>query len=134
MAPSNRVSRRDDKPLQPARIEHTVLSDGGDWMATVDTREGDESFKSEVYMKIWQWDRKSSSWILNTRIDRPHGSKRVSGIAFRPGVRSADHLLLATVGEDGNIKTWRIRSLKTKSEVEGPSHVPGDCFGVLMPS
>ncbi|RDX51076.1 WD40 repeat-like protein [Lentinus brumalis] len=118
VAPSNRVSRRDDKPLQPARIEHTVLSDGGDWMATVDTREGDELFKPEIYMKIWQWDRKSSSWILNTRIDRPHGSKRVSGIAFRPGMRSADHLLLATVGEDGNIKTWRIRSVKTKSEVE----------------
>ncbi|KAI0719988.1 WD40 repeat-like protein [Cerioporus squamosus] len=116
VSPSNRVSRRDDKPLQPARVEHTVLSDGGDWMATVDTREGDDSFKPEVYMKIWQWDRKSSSWILNTRIDRPHGSKRVSGVAFRPGMRSADQLLLATVGEDGNIKTWRIRSVKTKSE------------------
>lgn len=122
MSPSNRVSRRDDKPLQPARVERTVLSDSGDWMATIDTREGDDSFKPEVYMKIWQWDRKSGFWILNTRIDRPHGSKRVSGIAFRPGMRSTDDLLLATVGEDGNIKTWRVRSVKTKSEgVEGAS-------------
>ncbi|RPD82358.1 WD40 repeat-like protein [Lentinus tigrinus ALCF2SS1-7] len=116
VSPSNRVSKRDDKPLQPARVERTVLSDSGDWMATVDTREGDDAFKPEVYLKIWQWDRKSGFWILNTRIDRPHGSKRVSGIAFRPGMRSTDDLLLATVGEDGNIKSWRVRSVKTKSD------------------
>ncbi|KAI0756804.1 WD40 repeat-like protein [Daedaleopsis nitida] len=116
VSPSNRVSRRDDKPLQPARVEHVILSDTGDWMATVDTREGDDSFRTEVYMKIWQWDRKSNFWILNTRIDRPHGSNRLCGIAFRPGMRCSEDLLLATVGEDGNIKTWRIRSVKTKSE------------------
>ena len=91
-------------------------------MATVDTREGDDSFRAEVYMKIWQWDRKSGFWILNTRIDRPHGPQRVSGVAFRPGMRSQDDLLLATVGEDGNIKTWRIRSVKTKADgIEGAS-------------
>ncbi|KAI0715399.1 WD40 repeat-like protein [Earliella scabrosa] len=116
VSPSNRVSRRDEKPLQPARVERVVLSDSGDWMATVDIREGDDSFRAEVYMKIWQWDRKSGFWILNTRIDRPHGPRRVSGVAFRPGMRSQDDLLLATVGEDGNIKTWRIRSVKTKAD------------------
>ncbi len=90
-------------------------------MTTVDTREDDAS-RPEVYLKIWQWDRKSGFWILNTRIDRPHGSNRMSGVAFRPGVRNQDDLLLATVGQDGNTKTWRIRSVKTKSEgVEGTS-------------
>ncbi|TBU63747.1 WD40 repeat-like protein [Dichomitus squalens] len=116
VSPSNRVSRRDDKPLQPARVERVVLSDSGDWMATVDTREAEDPPRPEVYMKIWQWDRKSGFWILNTRIDRPHGPTRLSGIAFRPGLRSQEGLLLATVGADGNIKTWRIRSVKTKSE------------------
>ncbi|OJT02754.1 WD repeat-containing protein 75 [Trametes pubescens] len=116
VSPSNRVSRRDDKPLQPSRVEHVVLSDSGDWMATIDSREADEMFRGEEYMKIWQWDRKSGFWILNTRIDRPHGLKKATGVAFRPGARTQDDLLLATTGEDGNIKTWRIRSVQTKSE------------------
>lgn len=91
-------------------------------MATVDEREGDDSFRAEVYMKIWQWDRKSGFWILNTRIDRPHGAKKVTGVAFRPGMRGSDDLLLATTGEDGNIKTWRVRSVTTKAEgLEGVS-------------
>lgn len=102
-----------------------MLSDTGDWMATVDTRDGDESFRPEVFLKIWQWDRKSGFWILNTRIDRPHGAKTVSGVAFRPGLRTQDDLFLATVGEDGNVKTWRIRSVKTRSDgLEGTSILP----------
>ncbi|KAI0652052.1 WD40 repeat-like protein [Trametes meyenii] len=116
VSPSNRVSRRDDKPLQPSRVECAVLSDAGDWMATVDSREADESFRAEVYLKIWRWDRKAGFWILNTRIDRPHGLKKITGVAFRPRARTQDDLLLATTGEDGNIKTWRVRSVKTKSE------------------
>ena len=101
-----------------------MISDSGDWMATVDEREGDESFRREVYLKIWQWDRKSGFWILNTRIDRPHGSKKMTGVAFRPGMRGADDLLLATTGEDGNIKTWRVRSVKTKADgLEGASNL-----------
>nr|VWO94276.1 Transcriptional repressor rco-1 [Ganoderma boninense] len=116
VSPSNRVSRRDDKPLQPARVERVVLSESGEWMATVDTRECDDVPHPEVYLKVWQWDRKSGFWILNTRIDRPHGPNRLSSVAFRPGLRSRADLVLATVGQDGNIKTWRIRSMKTKTE------------------
>lgn len=125
VSPSNRVSRRDDKLLQPARVERAVLSESGEWMATVDTREGDDAPRPEVYLKIWQWDRKSGFWILNTRIDRPHGPNRLFNVAFRPAVRSQDDLMLASVGQDGNIKTWRIRSVKTKSEgTEGTSPLP----------
>ncbi|KAI0830514.1 WD40 repeat-like protein [Trametes gibbosa] len=116
VSPSNRISRRDEKPLQPSRVERAVLSDSGDWMATIDSREADDSFRAEVYMKIWQWDRKAGFWILNTRIDRPHGLTKVSGVAFRPRARTQDDLLLATTGDDGHIKTWRIRAVKTKSE------------------
>ncbi|CDO72978.1 hypothetical protein BN946_scf185007.g32 [Trametes cinnabarina] len=116
VSPSNRVSRRDEQPLQPSRVERVVLSDSGDWMATVDCREADESFRAEVYMKIWQWDRKSGFWVLNTRIDRPHGLKNVTRVAFRPRARTPDDLLLATTGGDGQIRTWRIRSVQTKSE------------------
>nr|BCB28856.1 WD40 repeat-like protein [Mycoleptodonoides aitchisonii] len=119
VSPSNRVSRRDDKVLEPSRVERAVVSDSGEWMATIDAREADESFRGEVYMKIWWWDRKAGFWILNTRVDRPHGLKKVTGVVFTPTVRSKDQLLLVTTGEDGNIKSWRIRSTTTKTgEVE----------------
>jgi NET1-associated nuclear protein 1 (U3 small nucleolar RNA-associated protein 17) len=80
-------------------------------MATIDRREGDESFRSEIYLKLWYWDKKTTFWILNTRIDRPHGLARVTSLSFRPGV--ADEQLVTT-GEDGNVKAWRIRRVKNK--------------------
>lgn len=117
VSPSNRISRRDDKALEPSRVEHAIISDSGKWLATLDSREGDESTKGEVYLKIWSWE--SGTWTLNTRIDRPHGLRRVTSVAFRPQSGPAD-LQLATTGEDGQIKLWRVRSVKNKNgRVEG---------------
>ncbi|KAJ7925936.1 hypothetical protein B0H13DRAFT_1973962 [Mycena leptocephala] len=101
VSPSNRVSRRDEKPIDPCRIERVTISPSGDWMATIDTREGDESAHGESYLKIWRWDRKAGFWILNTRVDRPHGLEKS-----------------CPEGQPVNIKTWRIRTSKNKS---GPS-------------
>ena len=42
VSPSNRVSRRDEKALQPSVVERVVVSPSGEWMATVDVREGDD--------------------------------------------------------------------------------------------
>ncbi|KAI0315260.1 WD40 repeat-like protein [Amylostereum chailletii] len=114
VSPSNRVSRRDEKPLEPARVEQAVVSLSGEWMATIDSRQGDESFRSEIYLKLWQWDETSGIWSLNTRIDRPHGLHRVTSIAFSPQEGEFGTSLLATSGEDGHVKTWRLRSLKDK--------------------
>lgn len=121
VTPSNRVSRRDEAPLEPSRVEHAIINATGEWMVTVDRRDADENFHGDIHMKMWSWDPRSGSWTLNTRIDRPHGLRRVTGAAFRP-VKSADNLLLVTTGEDGNVKTWRIQSIKQKSgETEGES-------------
>lgn len=87
-------------------------------MATIDSREGDDSFRGEVYLKIWWWDKISGSWILNTRVDRPHGLAKVTAVAFTPGVCDHNALLLVTSGEDGNIKSWRIRVSKDKKGTE----------------
>ncbi|KAJ7235856.1 hypothetical protein B0H12DRAFT_132191 [Mycena haematopus] len=85
-------------------------------MATIDTREGDESTHSECYLKIWRWDRKAGYWILNTRVDRPHGLEKVIHAAFSP---TTDHsVLLVTIGEDRNVKTFRIQTARSKT---GPS-------------
>lgn len=122
VSPSNRVSRRDEKALEPCRVEKVAVSEAGDWMVTVDAREGDESSHGEVYLKIWSWDVKSSSWNLNTRIDRPHGPAQVTAAAFRPQNLTSSEAQLVTTGKDGNIKIWRTRTSKTKNgQTEGRS-------------
>ncbi|KAA1467968.1 WD40 repeat-like protein [Dentipellis sp. KUC8613] len=115
VSPSNRVSRRDEKVLEPSRVERAIVSSSGEWMATIDSRAGDESFRGEVYLKFWQWDRASGFWLLNTRVDQPHGPKKVTGIAFTPAATNS--LLLVTTGEDGNIKSWGMRTSKTRNGV-----------------
>ena len=116
VSPSNRVSRQEEKMLEPSRVERVVISPSGEWMATIDRREGDESFRGEIYLKIWWWDKKTAFWILNTRVDRPHGLNKVTSMSFNP----SDDIQLVTTGEDRNVKTWRIRSTKDKKGyVEG---------------
>jgi NET1-associated nuclear protein 1 (U3 small nucleolar RNA-associated protein 17) len=122
VSPSNRVSRRDDKPPEPVKVEAAVISTSGEWMATIDGRHGDEYFRGEVYLKIWWWDHKSKFWILNTRIDRPHGLMKVNTVSFSP-VKDPRLLQLVTSGLDGNVKTWRIRTTKQKGgQTEGGPH------------
>ncbi|KAI0686656.1 WD40 repeat-like protein [Cytidiella melzeri] len=115
VSPSNRISRRDEKALEPCRVEVSAISDSGEWLATLDTREGDHSFRGEVYLKLWSWDRKAGQWTLNTRIDRPHGLAKVTAISFRPRTRDDASLLLTTTGEDGQIKVWGVRTSTTKA-------------------
>ncbi|KZV74810.1 WD40 repeat-like protein [Peniophora sp. CONT] len=110
VSPSNRVSRRDEKALQPSAVERAVISSSGEWMATVDVREGDDAFRGEAYLKIWHWEKASGFWELNTRVDRPHGLSAVTAVSFS----SEPTTLLVTTGRDGHIKTWRLKSINEK--------------------
>jgi NET1-associated nuclear protein 1 (U3 small nucleolar RNA-associated protein 17) len=113
VSPSNRVSRRDEKMLEPSRVERAVVSSSGEWLATIDSREGDEYFRGEVHLKVWRWESSTGLWTLNTRIDRPHGPARVTSIVFSPDDGSGN-TLLATSGEDGSVTSWRKRSVANK--------------------
>lgn len=128
VSPSNRVSRQEEKMLEPSRVERVVISQSGEWMATIDRREGDESFRGEMYLKIWWWDKKSAFWILNTRVDRPHGLNKVTSISFSP----SDDIQLVTTGEDRNVKTWRIRSTKDKKGNVEVSWTSRSSFGFRL--
>ncbi|KAG1904703.1 WD40-repeat-containing domain protein [Suillus fuscotomentosus] len=128
VSPSNRVSRQEEKMLEPSRVERVVISSSGEWMATVDRREGDESFRGEIYLKIWWWDKKSAFWILNTRVDRPHGLNEVTSMSFSP----SDENWLVTTGEDRNVKTWRIRSTKDKKGNVEVSWTSRSSFGFRL--
>ncbi|KIK70685.1 hypothetical protein GYMLUDRAFT_32726 [Collybiopsis luxurians FD-317 M1] len=116
IAPSNRVSRRDEKPIEPSRVERTVISPSGEWMATTDARPHTEDFHGEVYLKIWRWDRKTSLWTLNTRIDRPHGPHSVLDLSFNPRPHASLESFLVTAGSDGTVKTWRVCSNRERGE------------------
>ena len=111
VAPSNRVSKRDEKPIEPFVVEKTVINSDGNWMATMDRRENEDDFSSEIYLKIWRWE--SNSWVLNTRIDRPHGTESITSLSFSP--RNDREPLLMTAGTDGYIKMWRLRKVVTKT-------------------
>ncbi|KAL5495084.1 NAN1_2 [Sanghuangporus weigelae] len=111
---TNRVSRRDEKEIEFARIDFVAVSPSGDWMATVDVRDNDEEFSAEVNLKIWRWD--SSTWSLNTRVEHPHGPKKVVEMGFCPRMAKSNELLM-TVGMDGNVKTWCIRSIIAKGTI-----------------
>jgi NET1-associated nuclear protein 1 (U3 small nucleolar RNA-associated protein 17) len=119
VSPSNRVSRRDEKAIEPSRVVQAVVTPLGNWMATLDTREGDESFRGEIYLKLWHWDDSITSWILNTRVDRPHGLEKVTAIAFNPAARDQHSQMLVTTGNDGNVKSWRTRTAKQTDGVAG---------------
>lgn len=80
-------------------------------MATVDCRVGDADFGSEVYLKLWSWVRKDGNWTLNTRIDRPHGSHKITDISFSPDFRESQMSLLVSTGEDYRIKVWQLQSI-----------------------
>ncbi|KAI0031417.1 WD40-repeat-containing domain protein [Vararia minispora EC-137] len=112
IAPSNRVSRREEKVLEPSRVVCAIVSHSGEWMATVDTRAGDDSFRGEAYLKMWRWEEASSSWVLNTRVNRPHGLTKITSISFSPEPIG----LLVTTGQDGSIKMWRLRSIQSKKK------------------
>jgi NET1-associated nuclear protein 1 (U3 small nucleolar RNA-associated protein 17) len=127
VSPSNRVSRRDDKPLTPACVEIAVISSSGSWMATVDSREGDAGFQAEVYLKIWSWDKGQDNWMLNTRIDRPHGTAKVTDVSFSPCGTETRASSLLTTGEDGRIKVWRLQTRRVASGSITPAGSEGAC-------
>ena len=115
VSPSNKISRRDEKPLEPCYIEYTSVSSSGDWLASVDCRDRDDGIRSESYLKIWRWDRTVDRWILNTRIDRPHGVQKVTCLAFSPSLRELHSIRLVSTGEDGDVKIWGLRTVKKGS-------------------
>ena len=101
-------------------MEYVVIDPSGSWMATVDKRDNEDEFSAEVYLKIWEWA--SKTWVLNTRVDHPHGPKDVVAIAFSPHGRGKEEAYLMTAGLDGSIKTWCPRTLKMKDgKAEGAS-------------
>ncbi|KAE8263747.1 hypothetical protein A4X09_0g7152 [Tilletia walkeri] len=127
---SNRVSRPDEAPIEPARVELVAFSPlsptssapVAEWMATLDARRtttmgskmGTPRFASEISLKFWMWDGESGRYVLSTSIDRPHGDEGVvSDLSFgwigssMTTKKRFENLVCVSTGSDGKMKTWR---------------------------
>ncbi|GJN89438.1 hypothetical protein Rhopal_002424-T1 [Rhodotorula paludigena] len=106
VSPSNRVTSANlDRPVEPTRVERVAFSRpdkaGEYWMATVDSWSSDW-FAPVRQLKVWRKKADSASFVLSTRIDRPHDSP-ITSLTFSPSTSSP---LLLTTSTDGRIKVW----------------------------
>lgn len=116
VSPSNRVSQREDTPLEPIRVDAVEFSsdEQAEWMATYERRDGDAAAgggKARA-IKIWRWTSTSgqtATYMLNTRLDRAHGLADITGLVFSPAAGTSQQPLLLTTAVDGTAKLWAIR-------------------------
>ncbi|KAL1411238.1 NET1-associated nuclear protein 1 [Vanrija albida] len=115
VAPSNRVSKRDDKELVPIAVEQVAFSpprDGrSEWMATVEgrTRDEDEGGGFVKTLKFWRWN--GERYIVNTQYPRPHGSENIASLSFSSLGPDQEPLAL-TACSSGTVKIWHPRQTK----------------------
>jgi NET1-associated nuclear protein 1 (U3 small nucleolar RNA-associated protein 17) len=121
VAPSNRVSRRDDKELAPVSVEHVAFSaprDGrSEWMATVEGRASDEREGGGFVktLKFWRWA--GDRYIVNTQYPRPHGAEDITALAFGAPAASAEPVVV-TSSTSGATKLWHVRQVKKSQQGE----------------
>ncbi|KAF9136120.1 hypothetical protein BGW39_006916 [Mortierella sp. 14UC] len=105
--PRNKVSRTYEKEIVPPRVMHVAFSNdkAGRWMVTVDGRDDNET-TPELYIKFWEYDDDSSTYVLNTRVDSPH-TKEITSCIFNP--RQGNQApMVVTTSLDGTFKVWEL--------------------------
>ncbi|KAF2746557.1 WD40 repeat-like protein [Sporormia fimetaria CBS 119925] len=114
------------KRIDEPNVTFIQLSSDGKWLATVDEwtpprsymafldegtpefHEQERDFRREIYLKFWQWDEKSSQWVLESRIDNPHLLEDVGANArILDVVADPSGTGFATIGEDRSLRIWR---------------------------
>jgi NET1-associated nuclear protein 1 (U3 small nucleolar RNA-associated protein 17) len=119
VAPSNRVSRRDEKELEPVAVEMVAFSavrDGrSEWMATVEGRPADEAEGGGLVktLKFWRWN--GDRYIINTQYPRPHGTEDLTALAF--GETGSEPYAITTA-TGGSVKLWHVRQAKKSEQGE----------------
>ncbi|WVO12741.1 hypothetical protein L204_100349 [Cryptococcus depauperatus] len=128
VAPSNRASRRDEKQLEPVRVEKVAFSEENDgksiWMATVEGKEGDEVEGGGMVrnLKFWKWV--GENYMVNTQYPKPHCTSNLSSLIFSPlrtmsGIPKSNFLpnpYLLTTSTDGIAKLWHVKQLKKNGQ------------------
>uniref|UniRef100_A0A671T4V9 WD repeat-containing protein 75-like n=1 Tax=Sinocyclocheilus anshuiensis TaxID=1608454 RepID=A0A671T4V9_9TELE len=73
----------------------------GSWLATVEER-GQKSSDLEFFLKLWAFDERTQSFVLNTTITAAH-TDRIISMCFSS---SEETTMLVTTAEDGQFKAW----------------------------
>lgn len=154
ISPSNRVSRTDERPIEPVRVEQIAFcatsssssshkgpvsssansagalqvassneARGSVWMATFDTWQ-DRTYTRESHLKFWMgYPTYKPGYGLVSRIDNPHGTERISSMAFSPPPATSISKTstnggvgkLVTTSLDGTIKLWSYKVLQDEN-------------------
>ena len=73
-----------------------------------------ESFDGRNYaIKIWNWDQNTNKYLLNTRIDKPHGESSVTSLDWS-SIDDSKLPILVSSGTDHKVRVWRPFSFQYK--------------------
>jgi NET1-associated nuclear protein 1 (U3 small nucleolar RNA-associated protein 17) len=97
----NHISRTDDERIAFMRVEQLAYNSNGTWMATIERRVDGETTNRTI-LKLWSLDSNGQGrYTVNTRVDGPHGSGKISALAFHPRAP-----MLVTAASDRTFKLW----------------------------
>uniref|UniRef100_A0A8C5Q9A3 WD repeat domain 75 n=1 Tax=Leptobrachium leishanense TaxID=445787 RepID=A0A8C5Q9A3_9ANUR len=92
--------------LQYLDLVKTAFNHKGDWLATVEELQGPDADEPETQVKLWEFEEKSQSFILNTTINMPHEGQ-ITCLCFQNSEKETP--MLVTTGKDGLFKVWVLR-------------------------
>ncbi|KAH8921143.1 hypothetical protein BT69DRAFT_1320992 [Atractiella rhizophila] len=122
VAPTNRVTRRDEDDITETVVEHVAISQEMDlkketgvrWLATMERwQDREDRFSEEASLKFWKVKGNSFEFRVNTRVDNPHKGPLTSLSFSRPirlefASNTDSAPLLLTTAEGGEIKLWAL--------------------------
>ncbi|CAO3599732.1 unnamed protein product [Absidia cylindrospora] len=111
--------------IDRGHIAHLAFSPNGEWMATVDMRD-DQITTVEVYLKFWQWDHDQQTYVLHTRVDRPHNNA-ITSLCFHP---SSSFPMAITTSMDKSFKVWHLSSQSETATILESDQVPWTCRSI----
>ncbi|KAI8137418.1 WD40-repeat-containing domain protein [Fennellomyces sp. T-0311] len=93
--------------LTRANVQHVAFLSNGEWMATVDIRD-DLVNTPEQHLKFWRWDPDTQSYVLHTRVVKPHAGK-ITSLTFNPASTRGRPMAITT-SKDKTFKVWHFTS------------------------
>lgn len=99
----NQVTRTEDEEIPNVMAENVCFSANGQDMVTVHTNvyKSRPNSKEEQSLRFWK-RRADGSFVVNTAVDSPHGSARVTSLAFSRG-----NGYIVTGDSNGEFKLWK---------------------------
>nr|XP_004660322.1 WD repeat-containing protein 75 [Jaculus jaculus] len=92
-----------DTGLIQIELAKAAFNCSGKWLATVEQRKERES-ELELQMKLWNYNKKTQGFVLNTKIAMPHDD-HITALCFC-NAEKAENPTLVTASKDGRFKVW----------------------------